>query len=155
MAAPIDYEVTGIESLDADIKKLVSEHGNKGVNKAMREASKHIAKSIVLPRVKSNVAVKSGFIKRQFKAKALKRSRSKVGYTVGFTDDLFKGDTFYYGFLEFGTSPRSTNRRFTGQIKEDAVLRTALYDNKGAARQKFLDNIGDWIKEANQLGKGK
>ena len=24
MAAPIEYEVTGIESLDADIKKLVS-----------------------------------------------------------------------------------------------------------------------------------
>jgi HK97 gp10 family phage protein len=156
MAGPvIKYDVTGIDSLDRNIQKLVAEHGNKGINKAMREASKKIAKHMVLPRVKIDVAVKSGFIKRQFKARALKRSKSRVGYTVGFKDDLFTGDTYYYGFLEFGTKSRWSGKRYTGQIKGDAVLRTALYDSKGAARQRFLDDIAGWIKDANQLGKGK
>lgn len=149
-AAPmVKVSFTGIKELD-DKFATMNESLQK---KALRKATRAVAK-MVLAEAKAEVRHDTGFLERSLKVKAKKRSRKypqTVGLTVGFEDDLFKGDTYYAGFLEFGTEPRQTKKTKTpanrGRIEEGKFdfLRAALWSYPEKKQAIFRDELIKWM----------
>lgn len=152
----VKVSFTGIKELDDKFATL-----NESLQKkALRKATRAVAK-MVLAEAKAEVRHDTGLLERSLKVKAKKRSRKypqTVGLTVGFEDDLFKGDTFYAGFLEFGTEPRQTKKTKTpanrGRIEEGKFdfLRAALWSYPEKKQAIFRDELLKWIREQQLKG---
>jgi hypothetical protein len=140
----LSCNVSGDAEIDEALGKLLEDSGTKGINAAMRKATRAAVKEIVLPEVKSLIPYQFGLLESRLVVRAVTRSRSKVGYFVGFPDPLFKGETFYGGFIEFGW-----NHRLGVKVEADSYLRRALYPNADKVIAKVHTYLRDWIEEAN------
>jgi HK97 gp10 family phage protein len=146
----VGFVLTGYKELD-DMFKAMSEGMQK---KALRPAARTVAK-MVLEQAKSEVPEDTGLLRSELRIKAKKRSRRyphTVGMTVGFADDLFKGDTFYAGFMEFGTTnryqkKRKTKQRYTGKIDDTrfAFLRPSLWSYPERKQAIFRQALITWL----------
>lgn len=121
--------VTGVEELD----KLFMALPESMQKKALRPAARTVAK-MVLVQAKAEVPEDTGRLLSELRVKAKKRTRRHpytVGVTVGFADDLFKGDTFYAGFMEFGTRKRyhklKNNKTRIQKLKNAVLMRKGKY----------------------------
>lgn len=144
---------TGIEEIDKKIREL----NTSLQKKALRKATRRVAK-FTLQLMKKEIPHNSGFLESQLKVKAKKRSRKypqTVGVTVGFPDDLFKGDTFYAGFLEFGTEQRQTKAKANrGRIEQGRwdFMRVSLWSFIEQKQQMFREEILKWLREQQAKG---
>lgn len=136
--------VTGVEQLDRQLRAITAEDGPKSINKAFRQASRKAVKEIVKPAVLELIPWETGFLESQLVVRAIPRSRSRVGYYVGFPDPLFQGDTFYGGFIEFGFDSRVGVR-----VEADSYLRRALYPNTDQVMQQVLQEMKVWANMRN------
>jgi len=146
----VDFVMTGYPELDATFKAM-SEGMQK---KALRPAARVVAK-MVLEQAKSEVPEDTGLLLSELRIKAKPRSRRyphTVGMTVGFADDLFKGDTFYAGFMEFGTTERyqkkrKTKARYTGKIDTTkfSFLRSSLWSYTERKQAVFRQALISWL----------
>jgi HK97 gp10 family phage protein len=145
---------TGIKEIDDKLKAMNSSMQKKPLRKATRAVGK-----LVLEQMRAEVPENEGFLRSQLKLKAKKRSRKypeTVGITVGFPDDLFMGDTFYAGFLEFGTAQRRTKSGANrGKIPEGRFdfMRPALWSYTERKLAIFRQAIVEWMRQ--QAAKGK
>lgn len=137
-------ELEGADELIKALDALVSEDGPKGVNQALRKATRRAVKEIILPAVQDAIPEETGFLRDSLKVRAIKRAKAKVGHSVGFEDPLFKGDTFYAGFLEFGFK----HWRGIG-VPGDSFLRRSLYENEAAVVESVKSDLRKWIQERN------
>lgn len=131
--------MTGDRALDAKLKAIAAEEGSRSINKEMRGATREAARDIVRPLVLSQVPFETGFLESQLTVKSIKRSRSKLGSSVGFREDLFRGDTFYAGFHEYGYHTRDG-----GVVYGDSFLRRPLYDSEGKIRSHVVNRVKRW-----------
>lgn len=147
-------EVTGDKELDAVINAMCEEDGPKSINTELRKACQDAIESIVRPAVMSLIKHRYGFLESQVIVKAGDRKKNFISYWIGFPDPLFQGETYYGGFLEFGTEDRYHDasgiatrpvRHFTGQVKEDSFLRAALYPNADRIVARVREHIRVWI----------
>src|SRR6056297_489378 len=122
--------VTGDKEIDRRLRAIAADSGAKSINKEMRSATRDAIKTIVRPKVLAQVPFDTGLLQSELTVKAIKRSRSKMGSAVGFKDDLFRGDTFYGGFHEYGYHTRGG-----GVVPGDSFLRRPLYDSEGLIRK--------------------
>lgn len=141
MSRSFKMAMTGDKALDRTLKAIASSDGPRSVNAAVRKATREAAKEIVLPQVRANVPIESGFLENQLVVKSIKRSRSKVGAAVGFRDDLFQGETFYAGFQEFGFMLPGG-----GYVPGDSFLRRPLYENESTVRQRVVSRVSSWVR---------
>lgn len=155
----VEMRLTGVEELDALFLSLPDAMQKK----ALRPACRQVA-AMVLADARARVRVKSGFLQSQLIVKPKRRSRrypQTVGTTVGFKDDLFKGDTYYAGFLEFGTETRrQKSRKYKSVGKIDAAkfefLKVSLFANQERKEQVFLEHLQRWLVRYNKkLGRLK
>jgi len=114
--------VTGDKELNRKLQTLKGVKQKKAVRKASRESLKgHLVSS-----VKRAAPRRTGLLSRAVKVRALPRSRTQVGARVTVGDGMFKGETFYAGFIEFG---RKTGKRGSGNRRtipaNDFIRRTA------------------------------
>jgi hypothetical protein len=141
----LNIATTGLEALDRELLAIAAEDGAKSINGTMRKACREAVKQIVLPEVLAWIPSDSGFLESQIVVRAIKRSRGKIGFFVGFTEPLFQGDTFYGGFIEFG---------FTGrggvQVEADSFLRRALYGNAERVIDHVRQRMKAYIAERNR-----
>lgn len=133
--------ITGIDEIDNELRKIAAESGAKSVNTEMRKVTREAMKTIVHPKVISRIPEDTGFLKSQVKVRAIPRSRSKLGYRVGFRDPLFTGDTFYGGFLEYGFIHRSGTL-----VYGDSFLRGPLYESEHQIRAYVIGRMKRWVK---------
>ncbi|MEM8668728.1 MAG: hypothetical protein AAGG48_14505 [Planctomycetota bacterium] len=133
--------MTGDKALDAALRDIASENGAGSVNKEMRSTTRQAIREIVLPEVRSEVPAESGLLESELTVKAIARSRQKMGTAVGFRDDLFQGDTFYGGFLEFGFVHRAGTLVFG-----ESFLRGPLYRNESKIRSFVMRRLRAWVK---------
>lgn len=181
----VTMSMTGDEELDRLLKALPE----KIQKKALRPAAKKVAKMVLQEAIRlcpvrsgkdasatdaENADSKkiSGSLRSQLRLKPKRRTRKfphTVGFDIGFDNDLFRGPTFYAGFLEFGTTARYHKRmktrnklrqrvadkllkrsgKFVGLIAEGkfAFLRPALYSDHGAKRLVFQQALMQWINK--------
>lgn len=132
----------------------------KLVKRDLRLATRDTAKEILLveakrlaPQGETRRVVKSLTV-RVAKGNAEKRlPRHIVGHSVTTRDKLFTGDTFYAGFLEFGTKERRTKvGESRGSGPEIKFLRNALYNNIGritrSVREKLIRYLNETARQA-------
>ncbi len=143
----ISYKLalTGDKELDRKLKAIAEGEGPKSINKEMRKTTRDAIKSLVLPQVRSEVPELTGFLLSNVTVKAIKRSRSKLGTAVGFRHDLFSGDTFYAGFLEYGFTHWSGT-----VVYGDSFLRRPLYQSEGKVKNFVRGRMRRWVKARNR-----
>lgn len=137
--------VTGDKELDRKLKAIADQDGPRSVNAEMRKSTREAIKTLVMPEVKANVPYETGLLESQLTVKAIARSRTKMGSAVGFRDDLFKGETFYAGFLEYGF-----NHRNGISVPGDSFLRAPLYRNEQRVRRHIINRLKDWVRKSNR-----
>lgn len=154
-------EIRGMKELTAKLKKLEDKRiraatfsalragANKIRDEARRAApddpttSNNIAKNIVVRKSKKRYERQMGGLAVRVGVLGGAADRSAQGEISGAGKVNAGGDTFYWRFLEFGTSRGITPRRF---------MRNAM--NKGASQalQKFQERMADRIdKEVAKL----
>lgn len=147
------FALTGDAELDVTLRDIAAEDGPKSINAAMRKALREAMKTIVFPAVVANLRRNNntGFLMSQLQIKAGKRSRNKIRISVGFPDPLFQGETYYAGYLEFGTKVRRKKKtgQVTGYIKADSFLRAALYPNTSVILGLVRQRMSQFIATAN------
>jgi HK97 gp10 family phage protein len=150
----VNLVLTGDKELDA----MFAAMNNTMQKKALRPATRTVAK-MVLEQARAEVPEDTGLLRSELRIKAKARSKRyphTVGVTVGFRDDLFQGDTFYAGFMEFGTEPRyhkvrayadSVRARYTGKIDSTrfAFLRPALWSYPERKQAVFRQALTAWL----------
>lgn len=138
--------ITGAAALDTRLRQLASETGAKGINAEMRKATHEAVKEIVLPAVLDLIPVDTGELEDAIKIRAIKRSRGKVGYYVGFADPLFQGDSYYGGFIEFGFTHFGNV-----EVEADSYLRRALYPNAIIVLEQVRHRLAAFVAKANRF----
>lgn len=160
----VSATLTGDKELDYEIRRLFGDD-EKSIKGGLRIGTRKACKEIILPHAQAHVPTKSGYLKSELRVKAAKfpRRSGKVGHYVGFTDRLFTGDTYYAGFLEFGTRERRTRgwKRWRrkpaktvptdnrGKVEPVRFLRNALYQNERAILVMNEEALRAWVKRAN------
>jgi HK97 gp10 family phage protein len=152
-AGAVEMEFTGIRELD----KAFSEMNQSLQKKALRPATRAVAK-LTLEQARAEVPEDTGMLASELRIKAKKRSRrypQTVGMTVGFADDLFKGDTFYAGFMEFGTAERQhKSGKRVGKIDDTrfTFLRSSLWTFTEQKVAVFRRKITEWMNQQKAKG---
>lgn len=145
MQPTLGLEVYGEVELEQALQEIIEDGGKKAVNQALRKACKEAVTDIVKPEVMARVPVDFGFLESQLKVRAIKRSRNRVGYSIGFPDPLFQGDTFYGGFIEFGWD------HYKGvKVEADSYLRSSLYPNAEAIISRVRARMTEWANATNR-----
>lgn len=145
MAKSFKIAMTGVKDLDKQLKAIAESEGPKSVNKEMRSATREAVRDIVAPQVRSQVPFDTGFLQSHLTVKSIRRSRVKMGSAVGFKNDLFKGDTFYAGFLEYGFMHRGGT-----PVMGDSFLRRPLYQNESRVRSYIVGRLRRWVAARNR-----
>ena len=101
MAFSVDIDFKGDVGLQRAFNELTGPKQKKAVRKGLRAGAKPIAE-----RARQLVPRDKGKLRKSIKVKAEKRSRSGLGVIVTSGDDgnLFTGDTYYGGMVEYGTT---------------------------------------------------
>lgn len=152
-ARPDTYvAVTGLKEVDSALF-LFSDRVRKQL---LRAAAKEVAAQIKADAQARAPRKDQGRIAEAIQVRALQRNRRSrkgdVGASVRVGDGWFRGNTFFAGFLEFGTKPRFNKKssRFVGLIKAATFwfLRPALYAAKPMARIAFAAGLRKAIAES-------
>lgn len=155
--------LTGDKQLDAALATMPAKMQKKGIRKATREAAK-----VVLADVRRRTPKHTGALARSWKVRTARRSNGKplrrgtMGHAVAsVSGPLFRGDQFYFGFLEFGTKSRYTKghlRRgvnrvarglYRGEIRErdHSFLRRSLYGSQFRVKMLFRRHLAAALKQ--------
>ena len=119
--------VTGEFELDKKLSTMEAKAQKKVARKALRTA----AKSIIVPDARAMVPEDTSDLRRSIKAKAMRRSRTRVGINVLAGDGFYKGNQYYSGFVEFGTKFQEA----------DPFLRPAGYANADRIRNLIIKDL--------------
>lgn len=145
--------ISGDVALDKTLREIAAEDGPRSINNAMRKALREAVKTIVFPAVVANLRRNNntGLLMSQLRVRAGKRSRNKIRISVGFPDPLFQGDTYYAGFIEFGTKERTVKStgQHVGRVVADSFLRAALYPNTGKILALVRQRMAEFIATMN------
>lgn len=130
--------ITGIKEIDRKLKGIPDKLAKKALRQSMRPAMKEVLKE-----AQQNAPVDSGDLKKSIKLKAGPRSKKAITLDVAVGEGFFKGDTFYAGFVEFGTS----------KMPAKPFMRPA-YDSKGQdAKNKVIQDIPKMLEDVVKKAK--
>lgn len=143
----IKIEYTGDKQLDKMFAALPEGMQKRGLRKATREVAK-ITRDVALDMVPE----RSGALARSLKVRARKRTR-KYPHTVATSvitgEELFSGEAYYGGFLEFGTVERKTKAgKSVGRIEPGkfSFLRPALLAYQAYKLTIFKSVMSQWMR---------
>lgn len=122
---------------DVELDKKLSQMEQKIQKKVARQSMRKAVKEIIVPAAKAKVNKRSGALGRSIKARAMKRSRSRVGVEARAGEGHFKGDQYYSGMLEFGTK----------KMRARPFLRPAGYENKERIERLIIKDLRRIIVE--------
>ncbi len=103
----VKFEMTGLDKLDKEVKKLTDKVQKKVLQKAARAAAR-----VVQKRTKALAPVKTGALRRAIRVVTLKmpKGQAKVAVTVK-SGKGEKRQAFYAQFIEFGTKKRAIGKQ--------------------------------------------
>ena len=149
MTEGVTIEIKGGKELAQFLETLPAKTANKIVRQGLREGAKIIERNIeraapVGPtRTRKGKVIEGGRLKRSIKVRAGRRSRGSISMlvTTSGSDNLFQGDQYYGGFVEFG--------HFIGKRRTFARKREHQ-ERFWAAAAKGVDILG---RKADKLGR--
>lgn len=141
--------VTGVKELDRKLERMSDSLQKKAMRVATRKAA-----NAVRDDAKTLAPHLSGALENSIKTRALPRSttrkgrQTRVGHMVQVSEGFFKGEEFYAGFIEFGTSPRETSSGANRGLIPDltfSFLRPALYAKRHEKIAIFHTELKRWF----------
>lgn len=123
------FSIEGLPEVTAKLKAFEPKLARKYLSQATRAAAK-----MVLGAAKQAVPVLSGALQKSLRVRAkvrTKKNKADIGHAVTTGKGWFKGDTYYGGFIEFGTK----------HIAERRFMRDAAAKTEPAAREEFKRKI--------------
>lgn len=151
IASNSDITLTGDDQLDAYLEQLPAKVAKDGMRVATRQVAKFVREIAI-----GLAPEDTGALIASLKVRAAHRRRSKpwlVSTSVRTGGGLFRGETFYGGFLELGTVERKTKSgKSTGRIDRSrwAYLVPALYAYMETKRNMFASQLAQWVRD--QIG---
>ena len=135
----INFDVSGIEKLDAELKKLDKKVSAKLVKKATRAGAK-----ILLKEMKSRVAVGTGKLRKSLgilvgKMRG-KGARLKVGARRGKNQ---RYDGFHAHFIEFGTAAHFIKKKGKGVLSVFGKVFGKEIEHPGQTAKPFMRPAAD------------
>ena len=148
-------DVTGDFALDVKLKAMTGKLQLKLGRKATRKSIKEIA----LPQAKRDAPRDTqGRIARALVIRSLKRSRSRLGHTLGLRKGSFDPGNYWPYALEYGTKERHLKSgKGVGAIPKGkfAFMRKAIYDNRRRIEACFVKAIKEAIRDERAKGNTK
>lgn len=137
-------QITGDKAIDKALKRLAGPVAKKAIKQASKESIKP-----VMAQARSNARdhSQSGTLAKSYKARSMKRSRSRVGSRVTTEDKSFTGK-FYASFQELGWKSGKQKTKNPGH--QD--LKTAADDKRSAVLRDYRARLKTKI---DQLAKAK
>lgn len=156
--------ITGDKKLDRALRSLPAKLQKKGVRKATRESARIVLNDAVRRAPKDTGRLASSLVVRVAKGGRGRRlPRGTFGHSVQTRDgSMFVGDSFYGGFVEYGTVQRRTKKTSKaaltsagvvsqglnrGSVPERPFIRPALYDNERLIRTVFRRLLGAALRQ--------
>ena len=129
--------------IDRAFKKLGNTVGKKPIRKSARAAAR-----IFASKIKQNVPVKTGSLKKAVKVRTLKAKRGSIliGATTGDprSTNLNSGEQFSGGFVEYGRKGGGWHK---GSVKEQPFIRPAFESEKTKANKKAVEVLATEINK--------
>lgn len=148
--ADVAIQITGLEELDKYFVGLEDKIQKQALRKAVREVAK-FTRVLALEYVPEDTGLLASSIKVRARKRTNRRSeRHVVGIAVNVGEKLFTGQTFYGGFLEFGTKDRfHKTGKYVGKVARGSFdfLRRALYSFPERKREIYREILSDWIQQ--------
>lgn len=142
-------KIQGMEALLKKLDGLSKKEANKALRKALRAGAK-----IVQAKAKQTIPRKSGKGAKALKVRAAKRSRKKGPGVMVIADgknNLFKGDSFYLGFQEYGWKTGKRKHGNSGAVPVGGDKFVTLIGGK--RRRKQVAGL-HWLKRAAEQSEG-
>lgn len=148
--------MTGDKALDQYLETLPTRVAKQGMRTATRKVA-HFVRKIAIDMVPE----KTGALASSIKVRAGKRRKGlpwlvTTSVRTGTGGNMFVGDQYYGGFLEFGTAERRhKSGKSTGRIERSrwAFLLPALFAFIETKRRMFSDELAAWVRR--QAGAAK
>ncbi len=142
MAIGVDIDFKGDKALQSAFNALTGPKQKKAARKGLRAGAKLIADRA---RQNARFSKRTGKLLKSIKVKAAKRSRSGMGVIVTTGDDgnLFTGETYYGGMVEYGTA----------KMHARPFLRPAFDTLKDQAAEISRKEIGRAVERIWRTGK--
>lgn len=137
--------MTGDRQLDEYLRSLPVSVTKGGMRKATRQVAKFVWQLAM-----GYAPERTGALVASLKVRAAPRRRTKpwlVSTSVRTGKSLFSGDTFYGGFLEYGTKEREhKSGKKVGRIDREkwAFLLPALFAYRESKIQMFVTELRAW-----------
>ncbi len=134
-------QITGDKQLEKVFDQFEVNLRKKIARKAIRKAAKPVRDTAI-----ARAPVDTGLLKKSIKVRAMKRSRKNkhtVAVRVVTGEGFFKGEAFYGGFLEYGTT----------RMRARPFMRPAHDENKNTVRQVFQTEIAALVIETARESK--
>lgn len=133
-------KVEGLPELIKALRLFENKVFNKGLKKAFRDGSKIIQKAVKDETPKGS----SGLLKKAIKVRASKRKKNRIGVNVQIGQGSFKGESFYGGFIEFGTK----NSEGKAKIKARRFMKKGFDKAKDSAGKRMIESLRESITNA-------
>ena len=124
------FQIRGLPELIHKFDTIESKFRTKYIRQAIRKGAKPINAE-----AKSLVPVNSGRLKKSIKTRSLKRSRKTIGVNIktSCSDNMFTGEVFYGGMVEFGTE----------RMAAQPFMRPAFDNKKRVAERIIIRDLKD------------
>jgi hypothetical protein len=137
--------ITGDKELNRAIASLPIE--NKTRKRIITKSARSALKVGMLMSAKNTAPIKTGFLKKNTKVKAITRSRGSIGAKVSSglpTKSANTGDAYYGAFLLWGTKQRTTK---DGANRGKVSARPWLYDVVSRKKTRVMRRYAEFIKK--------
>jgi HK97 gp10 family phage protein len=145
---PVQISWFGVIQIERKLSGLGEGMRKKALRPATRQVA-HFTRNVAMDLAPHD----TGQLEQAIKVRAAKRSRAaakkhQVATNAITNENMFTGDEFYGGFMEFGTEGRVTSSGANrGKIEENrfSFLRPALWFFPEKKRQIFIAALKQWI----------
>jgi len=147
----IKFKITGVDKIVRKLKSVEPSIQQKALRKATRAGAK-----VIQAEAKALVPVDTGALKDAIKVKAGKRKKGRISTLVQVGQGDFKGDTFYGGMIEFGTSKMPARPFMTPAYESKGEeARDAAIDALNRALDQILRKMSVSGRLADKVSKSK
>lgn len=148
-----ETQLKGADEMILALEQIEKNVANKHVRTALRAGAKVIQRQCV-----ADAPVKTGQTRRAIKVRAGKRMKNAIRMLVTIGKGMFKGGTFYAGFVEYGWTwgrkKRARNRKgkaLTSGATDKRIpgknwLHNAFDKSASAAQQATIDSLSESLK---------
>jgi len=130
-SADLSHVLKKLREFPGKVERRALSKAGRAATKEIANRAKELAPVQQKPKRGKQLRSPRGRLKKSIKVRAMKRKRGRVGFRVTTGAGEFKGDTFYGGMVEYGTTKQPPQ----------PFMRPAWDQQKGTALQTYVSEV--------------